>query len=62
VTAKGALEIGDWKQLGCLMNESHISMRDDYEVSCEEIDFLVDFLQKFYHMRPMPKFPKASKL
>lgn len=47
VTAKGALEIGDWKQLGCLMNESHISMRDDYEVSCEEIDFLVDLAQNF---------------
>ena len=24
------------------MNESHISLRDDYAVSCEEIDFLVD--------------------
>jgi galactokinase len=24
------------------MDESHISLRDDYEVSCEEIDFLVD--------------------
>ena len=24
------------------MNESHISLRDDYEVSCEEIDILVD--------------------
>ena len=24
------------------MNASHISLRDDYEVSCEEIDILVD--------------------
>ena len=24
------------------MNQSHISLRDDYEVSCEEIDILVD--------------------
>ena len=24
------------------MNASHVSFRDDYEVSCEEIDILVD--------------------
>ena len=24
------------------MNQSHISLRDDYEVSCKEIDVLVD--------------------
>ena len=24
------------------MNASHVSLRDDYEVSCEEIDILVD--------------------
>ena len=24
------------------MNQSHISLRDDYKVSCEEIDVLVD--------------------
>ena len=24
------------------MNASHVSLRDDYEVSCEEIDVLVD--------------------
>ena len=24
------------------MNQSHISLRDDYDVSCEEIDILVD--------------------
>ena len=24
------------------MNESHISLKNDYEVSCEEIDILVD--------------------
>ena len=24
------------------MNQSHISLRDDYAVSCEEIDILVD--------------------
>ena len=25
-----------------LMNQSHVSLRDDYEVSCKEIDLLVD--------------------
>ena len=24
------------------MNESHVSLRDDYEVSCEELDFLAE--------------------
>ena len=24
------------------MNQSHVSLRDDYEVSCKEIDLLVD--------------------
>ena len=28
------------------MNQSHISLRDDYEVSCEEIDVLVDLAWK----------------
>lgn len=45
--AKVALENGEWEKLGSLMNESHTSMRDDYEVSCEEIDFLVDLAQSF---------------
>jgi len=29
-------------QLGVLMEASHISLRDDYEVSCEELDVLVE--------------------
>lgn len=37
-----ALAKGDINGFGKLMNESHISLRDDYEVSCEEIDLLVD--------------------
>jgi galactokinase len=32
----------DLLQMGRLFLESHASMRDDYEISCEEIDFLVD--------------------
>ena len=42
-----ALEKGDWKLVGKLMNESHASMKNDYEVSCEEIDVLADLAQNF---------------
>lgn len=44
--AKEALEKGDWKLVGELMSASHTSMRDDYEVSCEEIDIMVDIAQR----------------
>jgi hypothetical protein len=37
-----ALENGDMFRLGKLMQESHHSMRDDYEVSVPEIDILVE--------------------
>jgi galactokinase len=47
LAAKEALEDGDWVRLGTLMNQSHASMRDDYNVSCEEIDILVELAQKF---------------
>jgi len=33
---------GDFGWAGKLMFESHESLRDDYEVSCDELDFLVD--------------------
>lgn len=33
---------GDPPQMGRLMLESHASLRDDYQVSCAELDFLVD--------------------
>ncbi|WP_180898199.1 galactokinase [Martelella soudanensis] len=36
---------GDLAAFGRLMNASHVSMRDDYEISCEEIDILVDIAQ-----------------
>jgi galactokinase len=29
-------------EMGALVTESHISLRDDYEVSCEELDYLVE--------------------
>lgn len=37
-----ALKKNDLTLFGKLMNESHVSLRDDYEVSCEEIDVLVE--------------------
>lgn len=37
-----ALKTGEMKKFGQFMNVSHISLRDDYEVSCKEIDILVD--------------------
>ena len=45
--AKICLKVGTWDRLGELMNASHASLKDDYEVSCDEIDFLVDMAQKF---------------
>jgi len=35
------LSVGSTEDVGTLMTESHRSLRDDYEVSCAELDFLV---------------------
>lgn len=40
--AASALRDGDLEQFGRLMNESHISLRDDYEVTGIELDTLVE--------------------
>lgn len=40
-----ALEQGDRARMGTLMEASHRSLRDDYEVSCMELDLLVDLAQ-----------------
>lgn len=37
-----ALRGGDLATFGRLMNESHISLRDDYQVSCRELDVMVE--------------------
>lgn len=42
IKAVDALKVKDIETFGKLMNASHVSLRDDYEVSCEEIDVLVD--------------------
>jgi galactokinase len=41
-----ALNAGNMEGFGRLMNESHNSLRDDYEVSCKEIDLLVDLARE----------------
>lgn len=46
VKAVNALKADDVEGFGKLMNASHVSLRDDYEVSCEEIDILVDLAWK----------------
>jgi galactokinase len=43
--AKDALGRGDAAAVGALMNASHLSMRDDFEVSTPEIDILVELAQ-----------------
>lgn len=40
--AASALEAHDLNKFGQLMNESHLSLREDYEVSCPELDLMVD--------------------
>ena len=44
--AAQALRVNDMKRMGELMAESHMSMRDDLEVTVKEIDILVDMVKK----------------
>jgi galactokinase len=44
--AAAALERNDTKLFGKLMESSHNSLRDDFEVSCKELDLMVEFAQK----------------
>lgn len=41
-----ALARGDVEALGDLLYRGHASLRDDYQVSCPELDFIVDTLRK----------------
>jgi len=45
LAAATALTQHDLASFGTLMFESHTSLRDDYEVSCSELDFLVQVAQ-----------------
>jgi galactokinase len=42
VAMADALTHKNWKECGVLMYESHTSMRDDFEITCTEIDVLVE--------------------
>ncbi|MCY1082021.1 galactokinase [Archangium lansingense] len=42
LAAVEALRAGELERVGRLMYESHVSLRDDYEVSCPELDALVE--------------------
>lgn len=46
VAAAEAVSAGDWARVGELMYASHESLRDDYEVSCRELDILVDLVRQ----------------
>ena len=41
-----ALRMGDLPRVGGLMRASHESLRRDYEVSCDELDFLVEAAER----------------
>jgi galactokinase len=47
-TAEAArcLAAGGWPRLGQLMYDSHASLKDDYEVSCDELDVVVELARK----------------
>jgi galactokinase len=45
--AASAFETGDAEQFGQLMYESHTSLRNDYEVSCQELDLLVELAASY---------------
>jgi galactokinase len=42
LAAAAAIERGDFDAVGRLFGESHRSLRDDFEVSCSELDILVE--------------------
>jgi galactokinase len=45
VQAAQAIQNSDWPTVGRLMYASHASLRDDYEVSCPELDTVVEMAQ-----------------
>ena len=44
--AARAIQASDWTRVGQLMSASHASLRDDYEVSCPELDLVVEVAQQ----------------
>lgn len=45
IQAVNALRVKDLRRFGSLMNDSHRSLKMDYEVSCDELDTLVETAQ-----------------
>jgi galactokinase len=45
VRAAGSVRQSDWPALGQLMHASHVALRDDYEVSCPELDAVVEIAE-----------------
>jgi len=41
------IENQNYEKLGKLLKASHLSLKDDYEVSCEEVDFLVSEINSY---------------
>jgi galactokinase len=46
VQAADVLERGNLEEFGNLMSQSHQSLRDDFEVSCPELDLMVELAEK----------------
>jgi galactokinase len=46
IAAAASLERNDLAAVGALMNESHVSLRDDFEVSRPELDTMVQLAQR----------------
>ncbi len=46
LVAREALLSGDMKRFGLLMAEAHVSFRDDFAASCEEVDRLVEIASR----------------
>ncbi len=46
IDAKQLLKNGDYEAFGELLYDSHVSLRDDYEVSCRELDIMVEILKE----------------
>lgn len=45
IDAAASLERGDLGTFGRLMHDSHVSLRDDYQVSCAELDLMVELAE-----------------
>jgi galactokinase len=48
LNAADALRQGRLEEMGRLMERSHVSLRDDYEVSCAELNLLVEIAGNFH--------------